>query len=121
MRLHELYGLQSEGYGTLYELMAEPGTTWNFVCLAVFQAIYNTATKQTEDDIVFIQEPPGMGKTTFIVTFLQILRHSNHSWIVCAPSNSATDHLTTMFERKCPKMGTIRFHLYENKARAIRR
>ena len=45
--------------------------------------------KQAKHNIVFIQGPSGTGKTTFIVTFLQILWHSNHPWITCAPSNSA--------------------------------
>ena len=103
-----------------YELMAEPGTTWKFVCLAVFQAIYNAAIEEFEHDIAFIQGPPGTGKTT-IITLLQILSHLGHSWITCTPSNSVTDYLVTVFKQKCPKMGTIRFHLYENKARAIRR
>ena len=43
--------------------------------------------KQTKHDIVFIQRSPGMGKTTFIITFLQISSHLNHSWIACVPSN----------------------------------
>ena len=77
--------------------------------------------KQTKHDIVFVKGPPGTGKTTFIITFLQILCHLNHSWIACAPSNSATDHLATVLQQKCPQLGAIRFHSYDNEARAIRR
>ena len=77
--------------------------------------------KQSKHDIVFIQGPPGTGKTTFIVTFLQILWQLIHSWIACTPSNSATDHLATVLQQKCPEMGAIRFHSYDNEARAIRR
>lgn len=77
--------------------------------------------KQTKHDVVLIQGPPGTGKTTFIVTLLQILFHLNHSWIACAPSNSATDHLATVLEHKCPEMGAIRFHAYENETQAVRR
>ena len=77
--------------------------------------------KQSKHDIVLIQGPPGTGKTMFIVTFLQILWRLNHSWIACAPSNSATDHLATVLQQKCPEMGAIRFHSYDNEARAVRR
>ena len=55
--------------------------------------------RQSKHDIVFIQGPPGTGKTTFIVTFLIILWQLNHSWIACAPSNSATDHLATVLQQ----------------------
>ena len=77
--------------------------------------------KDNKHDIALIQGPPGTGKTTFIVTLLQILCHLGHAWIACAPSNSATDHLATVFQQKCPELGAIRFHLYDNKARAFRR
>ena len=77
--------------------------------------------KHTKHDVVLIQGPPGTGKTTFIVTLLQILFHLNHKWIACAPSNSATDHLATVLEQKCPEMGAIRFHTYENETQAVRR
>ena len=76
---------------------------------------------QNKHDIALIQGPPGTGKTTFIVTLLQILSHLGHSWIACAPSNSATDHLATVFQQKSPELGAIRFHLFDNEARAIRR
>ena len=77
--------------------------------------------KHTKHDAVFIQGPPGTGKTTFIVTFLQILWELNVPWIACAPSNSATDHMATVLQQKCPEVGAIRFHAYDNEARAIRR
>ena len=77
--------------------------------------------ERSKHAIALIQGPPGTGKTTFIVTLLQILSHLGHNWIACAPSNSATDHLATVFERKCPEMGAIRFYAYESEARAIHR
>ena len=67
---------------------------------------------------VSVQGPPGTGKTTFIVTLLQILWHCGHSWIACAPSNSATDHLATVLQQACPE---IRFHAYEKESGALRR
>ena len=76
---------------------------------------------ESHHDIVFIQGPPGTGKTTFIVQLLQTLWHCGYSWIACAPSNSATDHLATVLEKPCPEMGAIRFHAYENEVKAIRR
>ena len=80
-----------------------------------------TRVYESKHDIVFLQGPPGTVKTTFIVTLLQILWHCGHSWIACAPSNSATDHLATVLQQACPEMGAIRFHAYENKISAIRR
>ena len=75
---------------------------------------------QNKHPIAFIQGPPGTGKTTFIVTLLQILSHLGHSWIAVAPSNSATDHLATVVQQKCPELGATRFHSYDNETRAIR-
>ena len=77
--------------------------------------------KDIKHPIALIQGPPGTGKTTFIVTFLQILSIMGHVWIACAPSNSATDHMATVFETKSPQLGAIRFHSYDNEARAIRK
>ena len=76
---------------------------------------------KSDHDIVFIQGPPGTGKTTLIVQLLQISWHCGYSWVACAPSNSATDHLATVSEQACPEMGSIRFHAYKNGVTAIRR
>ena len=77
--------------------------------------------KDIKHPIALIQGPPGTGKTTFIVTLLQILSTLGHAWIACAPSNSATDHMATVLQTKCPELGAIRFHSFDNEARAIRK
>ena len=38
-----------------------------------------------------------------------------------APSNSATEHLASGTKEKTPQAGAIRYHSYENEARALRR
>ena len=77
--------------------------------------------KDSKHDVVLIQGHPGTGRTTFIVALCRILSELQISWIACVPGNSATDHLATVLEQKCPELGIIRFHSYGNESRAIRR
>ena len=78
--------------------------------------------KNNKHPVSFIQGPPGTGKTSLITSLL------GTSWKLGVPfgrgaalSDSATDHLATALGEEYPDMGAIRFHAFENEARAIRR
>ena len=62
-----------------------------------------------------------MGKTHFIVTTLGLLHRMGVSFMVAAPSKSATDNLAEKLNAPFPYMGAIHFHSLDNEARAIRR
>ena len=81
--------------------------------LRYYDEVYN--------NVALIQGPLETGKMTFTVTFLQIFFIIGHSWVAYAPSNSATDHLANVFQNKCPEVGAIRFHAFDNESHAIRR
>ncbi|MEO1261385.1 MAG: AAA domain-containing protein [Bacteroidota bacterium] len=45
-------------------------------------------------DVAIIHGPPGTGKTTTLVQAIKLLTKTEHTVLVCAPSNTATDLLT---------------------------
>ncbi len=62
----------------------------------------NKAVQHIEacEDIVAVHGPPGTGKTTTLVEAIKVLSKKYKNILVCAPSNTATDLLTTRLAKQ---------------------
>ena len=80
-------------------------TTWGFRLYQRHQAPhhFNLRTSRNRQDDIYCHIPSNF----FIM---------GHSRVACA-----TDHLAIVFQNRCPELGAIRFHAFDNESRAIRR
>ena len=75
--------------------------------------------RENKHPLALIQGPPGTGKTTFGTFVARIATALGIFWSAFAPSNGATDHFASSFQKADPQMATTRYHPQNNEVQAI--